>query len=135
MRLLPQKRVLVPKISFSFFCFFFVGKNLLLRMVVLEKVANRGFLALRPFKDNKKHKIAAKSEYYPPRHHWTEPFYSSCTVRHSISNTSTTGTSPTKPLNIRTYQYHTSYYADHRFSIINTNRFVIKRCEFYLCLN
>ncbi len=37
--------------------------------------------------------------------------------------------------NVRTYHHHTSYYTDHRFPIINTNRFVIHRCEFYLLLN
>ncbi len=78
----------------------------------------------------------AKSEYYPHKHHWAASLYSSFTDRHSISNTSTTtGTSPTKPWNVRTYHYHTSYYTDHRFPIINTNHFVIHRCEFYLCLN
>ncbi len=47
----------------------------------------------------------------------------------------TTGTCPTKSWNVRTYHYHTSYYVDHRFPIIKTNRFVIYRCDFYLFLN
>ncbi len=37
--LLPQKRVLVPKISF-----FLLEKNLLLHMVMLEKVIDRGLI-------------------------------------------------------------------------------------------
>ncbi len=161
MGLLPQKRILAPKFSFSFFVFcfgfflffcffsffsfFFVGKNLLLHMVMLEKVADRGFLSFWPFENEwkfrKRVKLPqkiwnlAKSEYYPPRHHWAVPLYSSCTACHLISNTSTTGTSTTKPWNVRTYHYHTSYYTDHGFPIINTNCFVIHLCEFYLCLN
>ncbi len=72
----------------------------------------------------------------PPIHHWAVPLYPLCTARHSISNASTiTGTSPTKLWNVRTYHYHTNYYADHQFPIINTNRFIIHRCEFYLSLN
>ncbi len=116
-------------------------------MVMLEKVADRGFLAFWPFENEWKFRKSvklpqkiwnlAKSEYYPPRHHWAAPLYSLCTARHSISNasTTTTGTSPTKPWNARVYYYHTSYYADHQFPTINTNHFVIHRCEFYLCLN
>ncbi len=77
----------------------------------------------------------AKSEYYPPRPHWAALLYFSYTVRHSISNTSTTTGTSTKPWNVRTYHYHTSYYADHQFPIINTNHLVIHRCEFYLCLS
>ncbi len=90
----------------------------------------------------KKCKIAAKiwnltkSEYYPPWHHWAMPWHFSWTARHSISNISTTtSTSPTKPWNVKTCHYHTSYYTDHRFPIININRFVIHCCEFYFCLN
>ncbi len=75
----------------------------------------------------------ARSEDYPPRHHWAAPLYSLCPGCHSILNTSrTTGTSPTKPWNVRTYHYHTCYYVDHRFPIINPNCFVIHCCEFYL---
>ncbi len=40
----------------QFFCFsvvFFLGKNLLLHMVMLEKVANRGFLAFGHLKMGK----------------------------------------------------------------------------------
>ncbi len=120
---LPLKRVWVPKISFSFFFlfFFFVGKNLLLHMVTLKKVADRDFLAFLPFENEWKFRKSVKlpqkiwnltkSEYYPPRHHWAAPLYSSCTPCHSISNTSTTtNTPPTKPWNIQTYHYHTSYY-------------------------
>ncbi len=36
------------------------------------------------------------------------------------------------PWNVQTYYHHTSYYVGHRFPIINTNRFIIHRCEFYL---
>ncbi len=114
-------------------------------MVILEKVTNWGFLAFWPFENEWRFRKSlklpqkiwnlAKSEYYPPRQYWAAPLYSSCTACHLISNTSTTGTSPIKPWNVRTYHYHTSYYADHRFPIINTNHFVIHRCEFYLHLN
>ncbi len=120
--------------------------NLLLQMVMLEKVSDRGFFAFWPFENAWKFRKSvklpqkiwnlAKSEYYIPRHQWAALLYSTCTACHSILNTSTTtGTSPTKPWNIQTYHYHTSYYADHRFPIINTNRFVIHHCEFYFCLN
>ncbi len=142
MWLLPQKRVLAPEICF----FLFVGKNLLLHMVMLEKVADRGFLAFWPFENEWKFRKCvklpqkiwnlAKSKYYPPRHHWAAPLYSSCTAHHSISNTSaTTGASPTKPWNVWMHHYHTSYYLDHRFPIINTNHFAIHRSEFYPRLN
>ncbi len=146
--LLPQKRILAPKISFSFFFFFFffVGKNLLLHVVMLENVADRGFLAFWPFENEWKFRKSvkstqkiwnlAKSEYYPPRHNGAVPLYLLCTACHSISNTSTTtGTSPTTPWNVRKYHYHTSNYADHQFPIINTNRFIVHRCEFDLYLN
>ncbi len=33
------------------------------------------------------------------------------------------------------YHRYTSYYADHRFPIININHFVIHRCQFYLFPN
>ncbi len=145
MTIAPETRLSTQN-QFFFFWLFFVGKNLFLDMVMLEKVTNRGFLAFWPFENECKFKRnvklsqkiwnLAKSEYYPPRHHWAVPLHSSCTARHSISNTSTTtGTSLTKPWNVRTYHYHTSYYVDHRFPIMNTNRFVIHRCEFCLCLN
>ncbi len=105
-------------------------------MVMLEKIADRGFLAFWLFENEWKFRKSvkltqkiwnlAKSEYYPLRHHGAAPLYSSCTACHSISNISTTtGTSATKPWNVRMYHYHTSYYTDHRFPIINTNRFVI----------
>ncbi len=87
MWLLPQKCVLAPRISF-----FFVWKNLLLYVVMLEKVADRGFLTFWPFENKRKswkrvkymQKIwnSAKGEYYPPRHHRAEPFYSSCIACH-----------------------------------------------------
>ncbi len=97
---LPQKRILAPKISFSFFVFFFfVGKNLLLYMVMLEKVADRGFLAFWPFgsewKFRKSVKLSqkiwnlAESEYYPFRHHLAARLYSLCTACLLILNTST----------------------------------------------
>ncbi len=79
--------------------------------------------------------IFGKSEYYPPRHHRAMLLYSSCTACHSISNTSTTTGTSTKPWNVQMYHYHTSYYLDHRFLIINTYHFIIHHCEFYLCLN
>ncbi len=116
-------------------------------MVMLEKVADRGFLAFWLFENEWKFRRSvqlpqkiwnlAKSEYYSPRHHWAAPLYSLCTAYHSISNTSTTTTTSisAKPWNVWTYHYHTSYYADHRFPIINTNHFVIDRCEFYLRVN
>ncbi len=37
--------------QFLFFGFF-VGKNLLVRMVMLEKITNRGFLAFWPFEND-----------------------------------------------------------------------------------
>ncbi len=144
MWLLPQKHVLAQRISFL--RFFFVGKNLLLLMVMLEKVVDRGFLAFWPFENEWKFRKSvklsqkiwnlAKSEYYPPRHYWAAPLYSSCTAHHSILNISTTtGTSPTKLRNVRMYHYHTSYYVYHWIPIININCFVIHHCEFYLHLN
>ncbi len=105
-------------------------------MVMLEKVADRGFLIFWPLENELPQKIwnLAKSEYHPPRHHWAAPLHSSCTACHLISNKTTTDTS-TKPWTVQTYQYHTSYYTDHKFPIINTNRFVIHHYEYYLCLN
>ncbi len=112
---------------------------------MLETVADWGFLAFLPFENERKfRKIvklpqkfwnSAKSKYYPPRYHWAVPLYSWYTVCHSISNTSTTTGTSTKPWNVRTYHYHTSYYADHWFPIINTNCFFVYHCEFHLRLN
>ncbi len=116
-------------------------------MVMLEKVADWGFLAFWPFENEWKFRKSVKlpqkiwnlikSEYYPPRQHWAARYCILFVLPPPlISNTSTTtGTSPIKPRNIWTYHYHTSYYADHQFPIINTNHFVIHHCEFYLCLN
>ncbi len=103
-----------------FFFFFFVGKNLFLHMV-MKKVADRGFLAFWPFENERKfrrnRKNAAKNLIFGKK--WVS---------------TTTGTS-IKPWSVRTYHHHTRYYADHQFPIINTNRFVIHNCEFYLFLN
>ncbi len=136
MWLWPQKRVSRPKIRF-----FFVRKNLLLHMVMLEKVADWGFLTFWPFENEWKFRKSvklpqkicnlAKSEYYPPRHHWAA---TSCTACRLISNTSTTTGTSTKAWNVRMY-HHTNYHPDHQFPIISTNRFVIHHCEFYLWLN
>ncbi len=116
MWLLPQKRVLVPKIVFFFF-----GKNLLLHMVMMKKVADRGFEAFWPFeieqKFQRKRKNNAKNLKFGKN--WVS---------------TSTGTS-IKPWNVRTYHHHKSYYTDHWLPIINTNRFVIQYCEFYLFLN
>ncbi len=86
------------------------------------KVTDPGFLAFWPFENERKfrrkRRNAAKNLKFGKK--WV---------------LTTTCTSPTKPWNVRMYHYHTSYYADHRFPIINTSRFVIHRCEFYLFLN
>ncbi len=88
----------------------------------MKKVADRDFLAFWVFENEqkfrRKRKNAAKSQKFGKN--WVS---------------TTTGTSLTKPWNIRMYHHHTSYDADHRFPISNTNRFVIYRCEFYLFLN
>ncbi len=87
-----------------------------------KKVTNRGFLAFWPFENERKfrrkRKNAAKNLKFGKM--WV-----------SI----TTGTSPTKPWNARMYHHQSSYYMDHRFLIINTNRLVIHHCEFYFFLN
>ncbi len=97
--------------------FLFCRKNLLLHMVMMKKVADRGFLAFWPFdnvwKFRKKCKSAAKNLKFGKK--WVLP---SQTL-----------------WNVWTYHHHTSYYMDHRFPIINTNQFVIHSCEFYLFLN
>ncbi len=53
-----HRRVSVPKIGF-----FFVGKNLLLHVVMMKKVAHRGFLAFWPYeqKFRRKRKNTAKN--------------------------------------------------------------------------
>ncbi len=97
--------------------FFFVGKNFLFHVTMTKKVADRGFLAFWPFeserKFRRKRKNAAKNLKFDKN--WVLP-----------SQT---------PWNIRMHRHHTSYYAGHRFPTINTDRFVIHRCEFSLFLN
>ncbi len=112
MLLLPQKHVVAPKIGFFF------GKNL--HVVMMKKVTDRGFLAFWPFENEwkfrRKRKNAAKNLKFGKK--WL----------------STTGTSPTKPWNVWTYPHHTSYCADRQSPIINTNCFIIHRCEFlFIC--
>ncbi len=46
--------------QFFFFWSFFVGKNLLLHMVILEKVTDRGFLAFWPFENEWKFRKSVK---------------------------------------------------------------------------
>ncbi len=114
MWLLPQKHVLTPKIHFL------CQKESPLHVVMMKKVADRGFLAFWPLesqrKSRRKHKNAAKNLKFGKK--WILP-----------SKT---------PWNVQTYHHrhhYTSYYADHLFSIINTHCFIIHRCEFYLFLN
>ncbi len=84
---------------------------------ISKKVANRSFLAFWPFENEqkfrRKRKNAAKNLKFSKK--W-------------ILSSQT-------PWNLRMYHHDTSYYADHRFLIINTNRFIIHRCEYYLFLN
>ncbi len=112
MWLLQQKRVLAPKIFF----FFFFGKNLS-HMVMMKEVADWGFLAFWSFENRQKfrrtHKNATKNLKFGKK--WVLTSWT--------------------PWNVRTNHHHTSYYVDYRFPIINTNHFVINRCEFYLFLN
>ncbi len=113
---------------------------------MLEKVTDRSFFAFWPFENEwkfrKNVKLMQKSEIWqkvniiPP----DTIGLCHCILRvppppHLILNTSTTTDTSTKPCYVRMYHYHTSYCADHQFPIINTNSFVIHRCEFYLCLN
>ncbi len=116
MWLLSQKHVLAPKIIF-----FLVGKNLL-HALLMKKVSDRGFLAFWPFENEqkcrRKHKNAAKNLKFGKK--WVS---------------TTTDSSSTKPWNVRKYHHYASYYTDHRFPIINTNRFVIRHCEFYIFVN
>ncbi len=97
--------------------FFYVRKNLLLHMVMMKKVGDRGFLTFWPceneWKFRRKRKNAAKNLKFGKK--WVLPSQTFW--------------------NVRTYHYHISYYADHRFPIINSNRFIIHWCEFYLFLN
>ncbi len=90
---------------------------------IMKKVADRGFLAFSPFENERKFRRKRKDDAKNLK--FSKKWVST-----------TTGTSPTKPWNVRTYHYHrTSYYMDHWFSIINTNHFIIHHCEFYLFLN
>ncbi len=116
MWLLPQKRVVAPKICFVF-CFLFFEKNLIVHVVMMKKVADRSFLANWPFENEwkfrRKRKNAAKNLKFSKK-----LVLSSQTI-----------------WNLQMCHHHTSYYADHWIPIINTNRFVIHYCEFYLFLN
>ncbi len=102
--------------------FFFWWKKSPLTCNDDEKVADQGFLSLWPFENERKfrtkRKNAAKNLKFGKK--WVSAL---------------TGISLTKPWNVRTHHHHTSYYTDHRFPIINTSRFVIHDCEFYLFLN
>ncbi len=97
--------------------FFLVEKNFLLHMVMMKKVADRGFLTFWLYENErkfrKKRKNVAKNLKFGKK--WVLPFQT--------------------PWNGRTYHHHTSYYTDHRFPIINTNHFVIHSREFYLFPN
>ncbi len=92
-------------------------KNLFLHVVMMEQVTDWGFLAFCLFENEQKFRRKCKNTIknlkfgkkwvFPSQIFW----------------------------NVRTYHHHTSYYANLRFPIINTNHFVIHRCEFYLFLN
>ncbi len=120
MWLLPQKTSRNAQNQF----FSFVRKYLLLHMVMKKKkITDWGFLAFWLFENEwkfwRKRKNDAKNLKFGKK--WVS---------------TTTGTPPTKPWNVRTYHHHhTSYYVDHQFPIINTNRFVIHCCKFYFFLN
>ncbi len=83
--------------------FFCVGKNLLLPVVMMKKVTNRGFLAFWPFENERKfirkQKNSAKNLKFGKK--WVLPFQALW--------------------NVRLYHHHTSYYTDHLFPIININ--------------
>ncbi len=101
---------------------FLSEKNLLLHVMMMKKVNDWGFLAFWPFENDQKFRRKCKN------------------VTNNLKFdkkwvSTTTGTS-TKPWNVRTYcHHHTSYYTNHQFPIINTNPFVIPRCELSLFLN
>ncbi len=110
MWLLPQKRVLAPKIVF------FRWKKFISLHVMMKKVTDRGFLAFWTFENERKFRRKLKNgpKNLKFRKKWVLLFQT--------------------PSDVRIYHHHTSYYTDHQFPTITTNRLVIHR-EFYLFLN
>ncbi len=114
--LLPRKRVLAPKIFF--FSFF-----------VVEKISSYTWWWWKKLSI----KVSSLFGHLKMSKNWEE----SVKMPQKIWNSAKSEYQQQlvhQPWNVRMY-HHTSYYADHRFPIINTNHFVIHCCEFYLFLN